>query len=75
MNRTFFYNQHSEQTSLNVNTGTYRLSFKIKMQNNEDVLQSCKISIFIVSDCIFIIVLYWNSMQDTCQSNLHGAWK
>ena len=39
------------------------------------MFQSCKINIFIVSNCVFPILLYWNSMKNTCQNNLQGAWK
>jgi hypothetical protein len=51
---------------------TYHLSFKFESQNEDWI---AKIFIFLLSNGVFPMLLTENTTNDTCQSNLRGAWK
>jgi hypothetical protein len=54
---------------------TYHLSFKFESQNEDRWSNFAKIFIFLLSNGVFPMLLTENTTNDTCQSNLRGAWK
>ena len=62
-------------TSFYIKITTYYLFLKFESQNEDRWSNFAKIFIFVLSNGVFPMLLTENTMNDTCQSNLRGAWK
>ena len=62
-------------TSFYIKITTYYLPFKFESQNEDRLSNFEKIFIFVLSNGVFPMLLTENTTNDTCQSNLRGAWK
>ena len=64
-----------KRISFYIKITTYHLSFKFESQNEDRLSNFAKIFIFLLSNGVFPMLLTENTTNDTCQSNLRGAWK
>ena len=72
-----FYSSYlaNKCTSFYIKITTYYLPFKFESQNEDRWTNFAKIFIFVLSNGVFPMLLTENATNDTCQSNLRGAWK
>ena len=72
-----FYSSYlaNKCTSFYIKITTYYLPFKFESQNEDRWTNFAKIFIFVLSNRVFPMLLTENTTNDTCQSNLRGAWK
>ena len=61
-------------TSFYIKITAYYLPFKFESQNEDRWSNFAKIFIFVLSNGVFPMLLTENTTNDTCQSNLRGAW-